>query len=146
MGVNCQFHDPAALTPGKRATDSHWIWGWVGPKTDEDIVEMKESLGPAGIRSTISRLSCPTPSVLHHLACQQLPRYLYTNPKIVASVKLGFLFSNPWLLILYNSRSDRRWMQNNLKVSSFCVCSRMAWVIAGCFNACWYTPCEHPSI
>lgn len=42
-------------------------------------------------------------------------------PGSVASVKLEFFFLIPWSLILYISRSDRRWIQHNLTVSSFCV-------------------------
>jgi hypothetical protein len=27
-----KLHVPAALTPGERVLDTHWIWGWVGPR------------------------------------------------------------------------------------------------------------------
>jgi hypothetical protein len=30
MGVSGQRHAPAALYPGERTPDTHWIGGWVG--------------------------------------------------------------------------------------------------------------------
>jgi len=36
--VSDQLHTPAAFTPGERASHIHWIGGWVGPRTDLDVV------------------------------------------------------------------------------------------------------------
>jgi len=38
MEVNGQFHAPAALPPGKVPPGTHWIGGWVGPRTGLDMV------------------------------------------------------------------------------------------------------------
>jgi hypothetical protein len=39
MGVNGQLHAPAALHAGERASGTHWMGGWVGPRTDLDAME-----------------------------------------------------------------------------------------------------------
>jgi len=44
MGVGGQRHVPVALPPGKK-TGTHFIGGWVGPRTGE------ENLTSTGIRS-----------------------------------------------------------------------------------------------
>jgi hypothetical protein len=35
---------PDRLTPGERAPGTHWIGGWVGPRTGLDIVEKRNIL------------------------------------------------------------------------------------------------------
>jgi hypothetical protein len=39
-----QLHDPAALTPGERALDTHWLGGWMGPRAGLDDVERRKFL------------------------------------------------------------------------------------------------------
>jgi hypothetical protein len=42
MEVSGQLHAPAALLPGKeRALGTHWIGGWVCPRTVLDVVKRK---------------------------------------------------------------------------------------------------------
>jgi hypothetical protein len=36
-----QVHAPAALTPDERAPSTHWIGGWVGPRTGLDDTEKR---------------------------------------------------------------------------------------------------------
>jgi hypothetical protein len=43
MEVKGQLHTPAALPPGKRAPDTHWIGGWVGPRAVLDA-EVKRKI------------------------------------------------------------------------------------------------------
>jgi hypothetical protein len=38
MEVSGQIHVPAALPPGGKAPGTHWIGGWVGPRTFLDAV------------------------------------------------------------------------------------------------------------
>jgi len=38
MKVSGQFHKPAALPPGKEPPSTHWIGGWVDPRTVLDAV------------------------------------------------------------------------------------------------------------
>jgi hypothetical protein len=37
-----QLHAPTVLFPGKRATGTYWIGGWVGPRADLDDVEKRK--------------------------------------------------------------------------------------------------------
>jgi hypothetical protein len=39
-----QLHATAALPPGERAPDTHWIGGWVGPRAGPDDVEKRKFL------------------------------------------------------------------------------------------------------
>ena len=41
MEVSSQGHDPAALPPGKNP-NTHWVAGWVGPRTYVDVLENKK--------------------------------------------------------------------------------------------------------
>jgi hypothetical protein len=41
MEVNDELHVTAALPPGKRATGTHWIENWVGPRTSLDDMKRK---------------------------------------------------------------------------------------------------------
>jgi hypothetical protein len=47
MVVSGQLHAPDALPPGERATGTHWIGGWVGPRNDLDA-EALPGLIPQG--------------------------------------------------------------------------------------------------
>jgi hypothetical protein len=38
MEVSSQLHAPAALTPGKEPSGTHWIGVWVGPRAGLDTV------------------------------------------------------------------------------------------------------------
>jgi hypothetical protein len=45
--VSGQFHAPAALPPGERASRTHWIGGiggWVGPRARLDVVAKRKFL------------------------------------------------------------------------------------------------------
>jgi hypothetical protein len=42
MQVSGQLHAPAALPPGKRVPGTHWIGGWVGPRTAQDDAEKRK--------------------------------------------------------------------------------------------------------
>jgi hypothetical protein len=53
MGVGGQLHAPAALTPGKRP-GTHFIGGWVGPRTGLDGCEKS-----CPYRDSISEPSSP---------------------------------------------------------------------------------------
>jgi hypothetical protein len=44
MEVSGQLHSPAYLPPGEITHRTHWIRGWVGPKTGLDAVEKREIL------------------------------------------------------------------------------------------------------
>jgi hypothetical protein len=48
---------PYRFIPRERAPGTHWIGGWVDPKTGLDDVEKKKFLDPTGIRT-------PTPSIV----------------------------------------------------------------------------------
>jgi hypothetical protein len=49
MEVNGQFHVPAALSPGEIASGTHWIGGWVDPRSGLDSVEKRdENLASVG--------------------------------------------------------------------------------------------------
>jgi hypothetical protein len=47
--VSGQLHAPAALPPGERATGTHWIGGWVGPRAGLDAVEKRKFLTLPGL-------------------------------------------------------------------------------------------------
>jgi hypothetical protein len=50
MEVSGQLHCLATLLLGERAPVIHLVGGWVGPRTNLDILEEREkSLAPAGI-------------------------------------------------------------------------------------------------
>jgi hypothetical protein len=65
MEVSGQIHGPAALPPGSRAADTHWMGGWVGPRVGLDTVAKRKSyITPTGIWTPVvqpiaSSLSCP---------------------------------------------------------------------------------------
>jgi hypothetical protein len=44
MEVSGQLHAPAALPPVERATRSHWIGGWVGPRACLDAVDYSREI------------------------------------------------------------------------------------------------------
>jgi hypothetical protein len=46
MEVSGQLHAPAALHPGERARDTHWIGGWVGLRAVLDAVVKRKILSP----------------------------------------------------------------------------------------------------
>jgi hypothetical protein len=54
MEVSGQFHAPAALPPGERVPDTHWIGSWVDPRVSLDAVE-KRDLAVLGIEPKPSR-------------------------------------------------------------------------------------------
>jgi hypothetical protein len=35
---------PGCFTPGERASITHWIWGWVGPRTGQDVTDKRKFL------------------------------------------------------------------------------------------------------
>jgi hypothetical protein len=41
MEVSGQLYVPAALPTGERDSGTHWIGGWVGPRTGLDVVVKK---------------------------------------------------------------------------------------------------------
>jgi hypothetical protein len=45
---------PGRFTPGERAPGTHWIGGWVGPRTGLDDVEKRKILDPTGTRTPTS--------------------------------------------------------------------------------------------
>jgi hypothetical protein len=53
MEVSGQLHAQAALCPGKRAPSTHWIGGWVGPRTGLDTVVKRNSKPPLRLEPTI---------------------------------------------------------------------------------------------
>jgi len=50
MEISGQLHAPAALTARERAHGTHWIGGWVGPRSSLDMVAKRKILiiAPAG--------------------------------------------------------------------------------------------------
>jgi hypothetical protein len=44
-----QFHEMAALHPGKEHPHTHWIGGWVGPRGGLDDVEKRKLLPLLGL-------------------------------------------------------------------------------------------------
>jgi hypothetical protein len=46
MEVSGQLHASAALPPGERAPDTHWIEGWLGPRAVLDAVVKRTILSP----------------------------------------------------------------------------------------------------
>jgi hypothetical protein len=50
MEVSGQLHAPATLPKGERASGTHWIGGWVDPRTGLDDVEI--SLDPTRTRNS----------------------------------------------------------------------------------------------
>jgi hypothetical protein len=48
---------PGRLTPGERASGTHWMGGWVGPRTGLDDVEKRKSLTQPGLE--LRPLGCP---------------------------------------------------------------------------------------
>jgi hypothetical protein len=49
MEVSGQLHAPAALPPEKEPHGTHWIEGWVGPKTCLDDAERRKILPLLGL-------------------------------------------------------------------------------------------------
>jgi hypothetical protein len=49
MEASGQLHAPAALPPGERAPGTHWIGGWVGPRTGLDDMEKRNVLALPGL-------------------------------------------------------------------------------------------------
>jgi hypothetical protein len=41
---------PGRFTPGKRATGTHWIGGWVDPRTGLDDMEKRKFFTPPGLK------------------------------------------------------------------------------------------------
>jgi hypothetical protein len=41
---------PCRFTPGERAPSTHWIGGWVGPRTSLDDVEKRKILPLPGLK------------------------------------------------------------------------------------------------
>jgi hypothetical protein len=59
MEVSGQLHAPAALPPAKETPGTHWIGGWVGPRTVLDTVVKRKIPSPVGNRTLESRSSNP---------------------------------------------------------------------------------------
>jgi hypothetical protein len=66
---------PGRYTPGERAPGSHWIGGWVGPRTGLDDVEKRKFLTLPGLE--LRPLCCPARS-------QSLCRLSYLGSCLVA--------------------------------------------------------------
>jgi hypothetical protein len=49
VGVEWSASHPGRFTPGKRALGTHWIGGWVGPRTGLDAVEQRKFLAVPGL-------------------------------------------------------------------------------------------------
>jgi hypothetical protein len=61
-----EFHAPASIHPGERATDTHWIWGWVGPSRSGRYGEKNLALPgiePWPSSPSLDRLSYPGASL-----------------------------------------------------------------------------------
>jgi hypothetical protein len=62
--VSGQLHVPAALPPGEKDPDTHWIGGWVDPRAGLDDLEKRKFLTPPGLellplsRPARSQLQC----------------------------------------------------------------------------------------
>jgi hypothetical protein len=48
------YHLQRFLTPRERAPGTHWIGGWVGPRTSLDIVEKRNILPLPGMQHQLS--------------------------------------------------------------------------------------------
>jgi hypothetical protein len=46
--MSVQLHAPAALTPGEKDSDTHWIGGWVGPRAGLEELEKWKFFPPLG--------------------------------------------------------------------------------------------------
>jgi hypothetical protein len=51
MEVSGQLQATAALLPRKRAPNTHWRGGWVGPRAGLDAVDKRKNLALPGIES-----------------------------------------------------------------------------------------------
>jgi hypothetical protein len=49
LEVSGQLHAPAALPPGKEPPGTHWIGGWLCPRTGLDEVEVRKILPLPGL-------------------------------------------------------------------------------------------------
>jgi hypothetical protein len=49
LELSGQLHAPAAFTRGETASGTHWIGGWVGPRTGLDDVEKRKFLTLQGL-------------------------------------------------------------------------------------------------
>jgi hypothetical protein len=47
--VSSRLQTPAALPPGKKATGTHWVGGWVDPRAGLDDVEKRKILTLPGL-------------------------------------------------------------------------------------------------
>jgi hypothetical protein len=84
--MNGQLHASAALPPGKEPLDTHWIGGWVGPRTGLDDVERRKilSLPGLGLRplgrpsrsQSLQRLSYPGSSDLVEVIYDVMHKYI----------------------------------------------------------------------
>jgi hypothetical protein len=57
LEVSGHLHVPAALPPEVRATGTHWIGGWVGPRAGLDEVEKKKFVDLSVIQHVASRFT-----------------------------------------------------------------------------------------
>jgi hypothetical protein len=44
---------PVRVSPRERASGTHWIGGWVGPRTGRDAMEQRTIFAPAGNRTLV---------------------------------------------------------------------------------------------
>jgi hypothetical protein len=44
MEVSGQLHAPVRFIPEDTVPGTYWIWGWVGPRANEDTVEKRKIL------------------------------------------------------------------------------------------------------
>jgi hypothetical protein len=49
VGDEWSASGPGSFTTGKRASGTHWIGGWVGPRTGLNYVEKGKFLPPSGL-------------------------------------------------------------------------------------------------
>jgi hypothetical protein len=73
---------PGRLTPAERAPDTHWIGGWVGPRTDQDDMEKRKpclhgdsNTDPSAVQpvaSCYSDCGIPVPLYTYTVAQSQL--------------------------------------------------------------------------
>jgi hypothetical protein len=59
MEVGSQLSAPTTLTPGRKP-DTHWLEGWLGLKTDSDVLEKRKISAPAGITVFLHILTSST--------------------------------------------------------------------------------------
>jgi hypothetical protein len=92
MEVSGQLHAPVALPPGRGASGTLWLGGWVGPRTGLDDLEERKFLTLSGLE--LRFLGRPARSQSLYDYAIPAPRYKGFVPK---RVKMYYTWFNPFV-------------------------------------------------